>query len=204
MIDNLLIFINSLSMNSAVICLLKLLVIGLLLLIAIKFSSRFSNFIAIKLSQRKHINKVKTLTRICQLVYYTIVGFIILALFLKYVLLIDISSILTLAGIISIAVGYASQQIIQDFINGIILLLEESITLNDDIEVNGVRGIVEDINLHCIYVRDKDNNLTVIPCSKITNGYTNYTQDATENRTRILESTTEDYDYKNSDKKEGK
>jgi small-conductance mechanosensitive channel len=127
-----------------------------------------------------------------------------LALFLKYVLLIDISSLLTLAGIISIAVGYASQQIIQDFINGILLLLEESITLNDDIEVNGVRGIVEDINLHCIYVRDKDNNLTVIPCSKIINGYTNYTQDAAENRTRILEATKDDYDYKNSDIKEGK
>ena len=204
MIDNMLVVINALLANGFIVCLLKILAIGLFLFIAIKFSSRLSDFIAIKLSQRKHINKVRTLTRICQLIYYTIIGFIALALFLKYVLLIDISSMLTLAGIISIAVGYASQQIIQDFINGIILLLEESITLNDDIEVNGVRGIVEDINLHCIYVRDKDNNLTVIPCSKITDGYTNYTQDATENRTRILEATKDDYDYKNSDIKEGK
>ena len=204
MMDKLLVFIDALSVNDSIVCLLKILAISLFLLIAIKFSSCLSNFIAIKLSQRKHINKVKTLTRICQLIYYTIIGFIVLALFLKYVLLIDISSMLTLAGIVSIAVGYASQQIIQDFINGIILLLEESITLNDDIEVNGVRGIVEDINLHCIYVRDKENNLTVIPCSKITNGYTNYTQDATENRTRILEAIKEDYDYKNSDIKEGK
>lgn len=155
---------------------LKTIFILLLAYIVIFFGSKIiMTFINKFLAKNKRVNKIKTLTKIAKGVFDTAIGFIAIALFLKYVLYVDISSMLTLAGIVGIAVGFASQKVIQDFTGGIILLLEESITMGDDIQVNGVRGIVEDINLHCVYLRSDDGALHVIPNSQIS-GYTNYSK----------------------------
>ena len=176
LINMILTSVNELTINPYALVFIKLVIIILFVIISVKFFDRLSRIFVNKFSEYKHVNKIKTLTKICKIILYTIIGFIATALFLKYILLIDISSMLTLASIAGIIIGYAAQKIIQDFINGVMLLLEESITLNDDVEVNGCRGIIEDINLHCIYLRDKNNVLHVIPCSQITNGYTNYTR----------------------------
>lgn len=156
--------------------LIKTLLIVIVAYLIIRFGSKFVMTLVNRfLAKNKRINKVKTLSKIFVGIFDTTIGFIAVALFLKYVLFVDISSMLTMAGIAGIAVGFASQKIIQDFAGGIILLLEESITIGDDLDINGLRGIVEDINLHCVYLRGTDGALHVIPNSKIS-GYTNYTK----------------------------
>lgn len=127
------------------------------------------------LYKRKNVNKVKTIEKVVVNIYKLVVIFIGTAIFLDEVLGVDISSILTVAGVSGIAVGFASQTIIKDFLAGIMILLEDTITIGDSVEVNGYHGVVENITLRSISLRDENDVLHVIPNNTIRN-FTNYSR----------------------------
>ncbi len=76
---------------------------------------------------------------------------------------VDLVSVLGAAGVVGIAVGFASQTTLSNFISGIFLVGERSISLGDYIRVNGVEGSVEAINLLSVSLRQGDNSLIRIP-----------------------------------------
>lgn len=166
-----------LSNNIYVILIVKTLMILIIMYLFYLVGKYLVNkFLIPRLLANKRINKVKTIIKIMKCLLVTVLLFLGFAAFLKFVLFVDISSFLTLAGLLSVVIGVASQKIIQDFFNGLFLFLEESITIGDDVDINGTRGIIEDINLHCVYLRATDGSLHVIPNNKL-NGYINYTKD---------------------------
>lgn len=70
-----------------------------------------------------------------------------------------------LGGVVAIGVGFGSQNIVNNFISGLILLIERPIKVGDLIDVDGVLGSVERIGLRATRVRAGDNTHVIVPNS---------------------------------------
>ncbi len=81
---------------------------------------------------------------------------------------VDISPILTGAGVLGLAVGFGSQTLIKDVIAGMFLLIENQIRVNDTALINGVAGTVEEVNLRTTVIRAENGGLHIFPNGSIT------------------------------------
>jgi small conductance mechanosensitive channel len=72
---------------------------------------------------------------------------------------VDITPVLTGAGIVGLAVGFGAQTLVKDIISGLFLIAEDQVRLGDVAEINGVGGAVEEINLRTIVLRDLEGTV---------------------------------------------
>jgi small-conductance mechanosensitive channel len=75
----------------------------------------------------------------------------------------DITPILTGAGIVGLAVGFGAQTLVRDIISGFFLILENQVRVGDEAAINGTAGLVEAINLRTIVLRDIEGTVHVFP-----------------------------------------
>lgn len=80
---------------------------------------------------------------------------------------VDITPVLTGAGIIGLAVGFGAQTLVKDIISGLFLIAEDQVRLGDVAEINGVSGAVEEINLRTIVLRDLEGTLHYVAAGEI-------------------------------------
>ncbi len=80
----------------------------------------------------------------------------------------NIAPLLAGAGIVGVAVGFGSQKLVQDFITGIFLLIENAMQVGDWVTVAGVSGTVEALSIRTIRLRDADGSVHIIPFSAVT------------------------------------
>ena len=72
------------------------------------------------------------------------------------------------AGVISLIAGLASQQALSNIMSGILIVVFKPFRINDKINIRGTyAGIVEDINLRQVVIRDFENNRIIVPNSVI-------------------------------------
>ena len=95
------------------------------------------------------------------------VGFIATLMILRE-LTIDVVPILTGAGIAGLAIGFGAQNLVRDVISGFFLILEDQVRIGDAARINGVAGLVEQINLRTIVLRDGEGAVQVFPNGTIT------------------------------------
>jgi small-conductance mechanosensitive channel len=76
---------------------------------------------------------------------------------------IPLAAFAVLGGALAIGVGFGSQNVVNNFISGLILLAERPIKLGDLIEVEGIYGSVERIGLRSTRVRTGDNIHIIVP-----------------------------------------
>ena len=81
---------------------------------------------------------------------------------------ISIAPILGAAGVMGIAVGFGAQSLIKDYFNGFFMLLENQIRHGDVVEVCGKTGVVEDVNLRYVRLRDFEGSVHYVPNGLIT------------------------------------
>ena len=81
---------------------------------------------------------------------------------------IDIAPVLTGAGIAGLAVGFGAQTLVRDVISGFFLLLEDQVRVGDVAAINGTGGLVEQLNLRTIVLRDAEGTVHVFPNGAIT------------------------------------
>lgn len=93
---------------------------------------------------------------------------------------IDTATLTVAFGALGIGIGFGLQSIFNNFISGLILLFERPIEVGHVLEINGIWGQVETINVRSTIIRTFDNSAIIIPNSDIiSNQVTNWTfQDA--------------------------
>ncbi|MFT4850633.1 MAG: small conductance mechanosensitive channel [Sediminicola sp.] len=79
------------------------------------------------------------------------------------------TSLLAGAGVLALAVGFASQQALGNIISGIFLVIFKPFRINDRIKIGENFGSVEDITLRHTVIRDFENKRVIIPNSIISN-----------------------------------
>jgi small conductance mechanosensitive channel len=84
-------------------------------------------------------------------------------LMILHELRIDIAPVLTGAGIAGLAVGFGAQTMVRDIISGFFLILEDQVRVGDVAAINGTGGLVEQINLRTIVLRDLEGTVHVFP-----------------------------------------
>ena len=96
------------------------------------------------------------------LLYFAMV---ILCLFTMRLLNIPITIFAVIGGAVAVGVGFGSQNIINNFISGLIVILEQPIRLGDIVDVGNITGEVERIGARATTIRSIDNTNVVVPNS---------------------------------------
>jgi small conductance mechanosensitive channel len=78
-----------------------------------------------------------------------------------------IAPVLGAAGVVGIAVGFGAQSLVKDYFTGFFLLLENQIRIGDVVEAGGKAGVVEELTLRYLRLRDYSGNVHFVPNSNI-------------------------------------
>ncbi len=82
---------------------------------------------------------------------------------------IPVGSVVTIGGLIAVAVSLAAQNFVRDFLNGFLVLFEDQYVMGDFVTINGMTGLVEQLTLRMVQVRDSEGSLVTVPHSAVTN-----------------------------------
>ena len=76
---------------------------------------------------------------------------------------VNIGVLLAGVGIIGLAIGMASKEIISDFLSGFFIILENQYLIGDEIEIAGIKGEVKEITLRKTIIKDETGSIHLIP-----------------------------------------
>ena len=139
----------------------------LLLSLSKKVLHVFRDYLNAQTTSAEESRRIETLTNMFRRVVKVLISLVAGMLVLSE-LGISIAPILGAAGVFGIAVGFGAQSLIKDYYNGFFLLLENQIRKGDVVEVSTKSGLVEDVTLRYVCLRDYEGNVHYIPNSLIT------------------------------------
>ena len=136
-------------------------------------------FIRKKAAAKLEKNTAVLVNKAISYIFYVLIGMYILGLFG-----INLKAIWGAAGVAGLAIGFAAQTSVSNFISGLFVLGEKSMKIGDTISVSGTNGTVESVGLLSVKIKTLDNQLVRIPNSSIINSVlTNYSSYKTTRQT---------------------
>lgn len=99
--------------------------------------------------------------------FKTAVIFFIALLVSLSVLQIPIASVVTIGGIAALAIGFAAQSLVRDLLNGLLVLFEDQYVVGDYVMVGDYNGVVENLTLRIVQLRDMRGYVITIPHSAV-------------------------------------
>lgn len=127
---------------------------------------RLREVIAARQETAECSQRVRTLSRVVRYAL-TVATAVIAALLILGELGVSVAPILGAAGVAGIAVGFGAQSLVKDYFTGFFLLLENQIRLGDVVEAGGKSGVVEELTLRYLRLRDYSGNVHFVPNSNI-------------------------------------
>lgn len=115
---------------------------------------------------REHHKRVSTLVGIFRRVALISVWVLLVVLVLMQVG-VNVAPIIAGAGILGLAVGFGSQELVKNLISGFFILLENHIRKGDVAVINGTGGVVEHLGLRTVVLRDLAGVVHVFEAGKI-------------------------------------
>ncbi len=119
------------------------------------------------LTQRSIMRKSTAQRRMIARKAVTYLGFFLVLMAVLSELGVKLTALLGAAGIVGIAVGFASQTSVSNIISGLFLISEKPFSVGDVIKIGGTTGIIQSIDLLSIKIRTFDNTFVRIPNEKI-------------------------------------
>ncbi|WIX33709.1 mechanosensitive ion channel [Salinicola sp. JS01] len=89
---------------------------------------------------------------------------------------VNVTPLLAGAGVIGLAVGFGAQTLVQDLITGLFILIEDSLAIDDFVNLGSHMGTVEALSIRTVKLRDLDGIVHIIPFSQI-QGIQNYSRE---------------------------
>lgn len=127
---------------------------------------RLRESIALRQRSDDDAQRIRTLSRVIR--YVLTVGIsVISVLLILGEFGISIAPILGAAGVAGIAVGFGAQSLVKDYFTGFFLLLENQIRHGDVVEAGGKSGVVEELTLRYLRLRDYSGNVHFVPNGNI-------------------------------------
>ena len=79
----------------------------------------------------------------------------------------NVTPLLAGAGVIGLAIGFGAQSLVADLITGLFIIIEDSLAIDDYVDVGGHLGTVEGLTIRTVRLRDIDGIVHTIPFSEI-------------------------------------
>ena len=118
--------------------------------------------IAGRLDDREASKRAETLARVFRYLVAVVVSLIAGMLVLSE-LGVSVAPILGAAGVVGLAVGFGAQSLVKDFFTGFFLLLENQVRQGDVVKLGDHAGLVEEVTLRYVQLRDYDGNVHYVP-----------------------------------------
>ena len=80
---------------------------------------------------------------------------------------IQIAPMLAAVGVVGLALGFAAQGIVRDYLHGIYILIEDWYRVGDWVKIDGDEGEVEEVSLRRTVLRDMDGTIMIRPNSSV-------------------------------------
>lgn len=125
------------------------------------------------------------------------IGFIVSVVFAIAVMGGNLTNLALIAGALSFGIGLGLQNIVSNFVSGIIILFERPMKIGDWVNINGQEGIVKQINIRATEIETFDKSNIIIPNATIlSSSLTNLTHHSKIGRAVIVVGVAYDSDIK--------
>jgi len=123
--------------------------------------------ISSRLGDREAVQRAETLGRVFRYLAAVVVSLVAGMLVLSE-LGISVAPILGAAGVVGLAVGFGAQSLVKDYFTGFFLLVEDQIRQGDVVKLGDHAGLVEEVTLRFVQLRDYDGHVHFVPNGSIT------------------------------------
>jgi small conductance mechanosensitive channel len=117
-------------------------------------------------SDPEAVKRVGTLARAFRYIG-TVVIAIVAAMLVMNELGISIAPVLATAGVAGIAIGFGAQSLVKDYFAGLFILIEDQIRQGDVVQIAGIGGLVEEVTLRHVRLRDFEGHVHFVPNGEI-------------------------------------
>lgn len=118
--------------------------------------------IATRLDDPEAVQRAETLGRSARYVAAVAIFLVAVTLVLGE-LGVSLAPILGAAGVVGVAIGFGAQSLVKDYFSGFFLLLENQIRQGDVVKLGEHSGLVEELTLRYVRLRDYDGNVHFVP-----------------------------------------
>ena len=135
-------------------------------IVIVRFADAYAHRGLTSENRARHLLRAPTISRSVGGFKRFIIVFIAMLTTLS-ALSIPIASVVTIGGVAALAIGFAAQSLVRDVLNGLLVLFEDQYVVGDYVMIGDFNGVVENLTLRVVQIRDSRGNLITIPHSAV-------------------------------------
>lgn len=143
-------------------------IVGILLAawLAVAFARRAVGILRVRIASRlddpESVKRAETLARVFRYITTVVISLITFVAVLAE-LGVSVAPILGAAGVVGLAVGFGAQSLVKDYVTGLFLLIEDQIRQGDVVQLGEHSGVVEEVTLRFVRLREYNGNVHYVP-----------------------------------------